>query len=154
MLKVANIRACTRAITHIVTAKHLTNAKSIMVLVSSLSNMVQLCCLEETRNSYGNVETCLNLVKKFPIANCQHSIQASFSPLIHRFSGSRNLVTGSEDGTVFIFNLDKKGEPWINQLMGHESPVVSTQWSGDGSILITADTMGSVVIWLRDCSSE
>lgn len=55
---------------------------------------------------------------------------------------------------MFIFNLEKKNEPWINQLLGHEAPVASCAWSGDGSILITADSLGSVVIWLRDSGSE
>jgi len=154
MTKVANMRAATRTITYLATSTHTTNPKACVVLVSSLSNMVQLCQFEDKRSAFGANDVSLTLLRKFPISNNKHGIQAAFCPSIARWSGSHNIVTGSEDGTVFIFNLEKKNEPWINQLLGHEAPVASCAWSGDGSILITADALGSVVIWLRDSSSE
>ena len=154
MVKVANMRAATRTITHLATTQHVTNPKACIVLVNSLSNMVQLCQFEEKKNGFGANDVFLTLLRKFPVSNSQHSLQADFCPTIARFPGSQNIVTGSEDGTVFVFNYEKKEEPWINQLLGHEAPVTSCAWSGDGSILITADAVGSVAIWLRDAAAE
>ena len=154
MVKVANMRAATRTITSLSATPHVTNPKAAIVLVNSLSNMVQLCLFEEKKNGFGANDTFLTLLRKFPISNNRHPIRADFCPTITRFPGSQNVVTGSEDGTVFIFNYEKKEEPWINQLLGHEAPVTACSWSGDGSILITADAMGSVAIWLRDAGSE
>lgn len=154
MIKVANMRAATRTITNLVASPHVTNPKAAIVLVNSLSNMVQLCLFEQKKNGFGANDTFLTLLRKFPICNQRDPIRADFCPTIARFPGSQNIVTGSEDGTVFIFNYEKKEEPWINQLLGHEAPVTACCWSGDGSILITADAEGSVAIWLRDAGSE
>ena len=149
MVKVANMRAATRTINHVATSPHLTNPKACTILVNSLSNMVQLCQYEEKKNGFGANDVFLTLLRKFPISNSTTGLQAAFCPTISRFPGSQNIVTGSEDGTVFLFNPQKKDEPWINQLLGHDGAVCACCWSGDGTILITADTLGSVVIWLR-----
>jgi len=159
MVKAANIRVGSRTITHIASSKHLGNPKATILLVNTLSNMVLLCNFEEKRNAFGSQDSSVTVIAKFPITNSKHGIQASFCPTIARWSFSHNIVSVSEDGTVFIFNLENKkgratGDAWINQLMGHNAPVVSSAWSGDGGLLVTADALGSVVIWFRDASGE
>ena len=65
-------------------------------------------------------DTELELLREFPIVNQSVVIRSSFCPTINRWPGSYSIVTGSEDNIVYIYNLDKKGEPWCNMLQGHE----------------------------------
>ena len=48
------------------------------------------------------------------------------------------LVTGSEDQTVYFFNIDEPNKP-LNTLLGHSSPVVDVCWNYDESLLASCD---------------
>ena len=69
-------------------------------------------------------------------------------------SGDENngVVVHSMPGTSAGKEMQK--HQTINHLIGHAAPVLSCGWSGDGSILLTADADGAVCLWLRDSSSE
>ena len=59
-------------------------------------------------------------------------------------AGSRRVVTGSEDQTVRIWNLDGTGEPTV--LKGHQARVHAVAFAPDGRIA-SADEDGVVIIW-------
>merc|ERR1711970_1538256 len=125
-------------ITHLATMTHLRHAKATLVLVNSLSDKVLLYQYEERRTPFGiSDRAALTPLREFSISNSRHRIQACFTPTLRAgWSGAHHVVTGSEDGSTLIFDADSQDiEPWINQLLGHDSPVVASVWSSDGRIL-------------------
>jgi len=140
-----------RSITHIC-ASQTGSINEAIISVNAMSNKVKLCRLkwESAKAQRARLET----LKVFETTNRSSTIRAAFCPALARWPQSHSIVCGSEDGTVFIYNKDKGGEPWCNMLMGHEATVLGATWSGDGTILVTGDAAGAVVIWCRDPSNE
>ena len=50
----------------------------------------------------------------------------------------RPSVTGSEDMSVYFFNIDEPQKP-LNTLLGHSSPVLDVCWNYDESLLCSCD---------------
>ena len=48
------------------------------------------------------------------------------------------IVTGSEDMSVYFFNIDDPQKP-LNTLLGHSSPVLDVCWNYDESLLCSCD---------------
>lgn len=60
------------------------------------------------------------------------------------------LVTGSEDGNVYFFDVEKpSNRACINALQGHSKPVLGVSFNCNESLLATSDTDGLVIVWKR-----
>lgn len=58
------------------------------------------------------------------------------------------LAIGYETGEVVVWNLEENES--FEGPKGHNAAVVLIEWSACGTILITADNMGSLVNWKSD----
>ena len=56
----------------------------------------------------------------------------------HSLSAYLFLVTGSEDMSVYLYNIDECHKP-LNTLLGHSSPVLDVCWNYDESLLASCD---------------
>ncbi|XP_057311161.1 WD repeat-containing protein 13-like [Hydractinia symbiolongicarpus] len=115
-------------------------ARDPSLLVSSASNALHL---------YGisGFNSHLHLKASFPIAHQKYPIRSSFCPLMS-FRQGACVVTGSEDMSVYFFNIDEPQKP-LNTLLGHSSPVLDVCWNYDESLLASCDLEGTVIIWKR-----
>jgi WD40 repeat protein len=88
------------------------------------------------------------LKRKF--ASFQHmsqSIKSAFCPIMSFMLGAC-VVTGSEDGMVYFFDIEKGTA--FNQLpAGNTVPILDVCWAYDESILASSDTEGTIIIWRR-----
>ena len=48
-------------------------------------------------------------------------------------------VTGSEDLSVYFFDIERKLKPCVNKLQGHSAPVLGVSFNYDESLLATSD---------------
>lgn len=89
----------------------------------------------------------LQLKAVFPIKQEKCHIRSSFCPLMS-FRQGACIVTGSEDMSVYFFNIDEPQKP-LNTLLGHSSPVLDVCWNYDESLLCSCDQEGTVIVWKR-----
>ena len=98
-------------------------------MANSVQNSVKMCRLKVSTTAVDLIDWIwqiekgdaeLERLREFSIMNQSVVIRSSFCPTISRWPGSHSIVTGSEDNIVYIYNLDKSGEPWCNMLQGHE----------------------------------
>lgn len=61
-----------------------------------------------------------------------------------------NTVTGSEDGCVYFFDVERNTKAIVNKLQGHGGPVLDVSFNCDESLLASADSTGMVIIWRRE----
>lgn len=59
-------------------------------------------------------------------------------------------VTGSEDFTVYFFDVERETKPCVNKLQGHSSPVLDVSFNCDESLLASCDQSGIVIVWKRE----
>lgn len=99
---------------------------------------------------YG-VDNLGNLTLKRDIKNdcSKNKIRAHFCPLIPTDKDGACIVSGSEDMSLYIYDITKPNAPPINQLMGHSAPVIDVAWNYDESLLGSCDSDGTVIFWLR-----
>jgi len=97
----------------------------------------------------------LTLQKWYPLPNKSLQIRSRFCPLTQNRDGFC-IVSGAEDGTLYLFDLLKKTNPnspinkqCINLLQGHGAAVYDTAWNCDESLLASCDGTGTVIIWKR-----
>ncbi|XP_065659902.1 WD repeat-containing protein 13 isoform X2 [Hydra vulgaris] len=115
-------------------------ARAPSLLVNCLTNR---CMLLSICDSTGEIQqkAC------FPIKLEKEKIRSSFCPLMS-FRQGACIVTGSEDTSVYFFNIDEPLKP-INTLLGHSAPVLDVCWNYDESLLASCDAEGTVIIWKR-----
>jgi WD40 repeat protein len=58
------------------------------------------------------------------------------------------VVSGSEDCNVYFFDVETGAV--VNRLQGHSAPVLAVTWTYDESLLASADTEGTVIVWKRE----
>ncbi len=58
-------------------------------------------------------------------------------------------VSGAEDGSLLLFDLERNWKPCIDKLSGHSKPIVSTAFSQDVRYLASADTSGQIIVWKK-----
>lgn len=61
-----------------------------------------------------------------------------------------DAVTGSEDGCVYFFDVERNTKAIVNKLQGHGGPVLDVSFNCDESLLASADSTGMVIIWRRE----
>ena len=59
-------------------------------------------------------------------------------------------VTGSEDASVYFYDVAGAGRGVVNRLLGHAGPVLSVAFSCDESLLASSDTHGTIIVWKRE----
>ena len=82
-----------------------------------------------------------------PIPNLKEQVRSQFCPLIG--SDGVALVSGSENGSVYIYDPLRDTPVCINQLQGHSGIVYDISWNSDESLLATCDATGMVILWKR-----
>ncbi|XAR72786.1 hypothetical protein NMG60_11019545 [Bertholletia excelsa] len=78
----------------------------------------------------------------------QHSIRASFCPLLSLEKGEY-IVVGSEDGSVYFYDLTRPSHVCVNKLQGHSYPVIGIAWNHGENLLASSDFGGTVIVWKR-----
>jgi len=64
----------------------------------------------------------------------------------------RLLSIGYETGEVIVWNHEE-GEVFEGS-RGHSAAVMLMEWSHDGSLLVTSDNMGILIIWKSDAQGH
>ena len=90
----------------------------------------------------------LSLCRQFSTVHSDLNIRSSFAPLISYRSGEC-LVSASEDGGVYFFDVSKPSKACINKLQAHSFPALAVAFNYNESFLATSDTSGLVIVWKR-----
>ncbi|EFA83120.1 WD40 repeat-containing protein [Heterostelium album PN500] len=86
-----------------------------------------------------------------PLKSATHpqlQVKSIFCPTLKDRDGLY-CVTGTADGVVNLFDTQSTKKSPLNQLMGHASTVVNIDWNTDESLLASADSTGTVILWNR-----
>ena len=59
-------------------------------------------------------------------------------------------VSGSEDMSVYFFDVERDHKPMVNKLQGHSAPVLDVSFNCDESLLASCDADGMVIVWKRE----
>ncbi|XP_041473727.1 WD repeat-containing protein 13-like [Lytechinus variegatus] len=116
-------------------------ARDPLLLINCAVNQL---CLYKITSSDGEV----SLKKTFSIKHRKETIRSSFCPLMS-FREGACVVTGSEDMSVYFFDIERKLKPCVNKLQGHSAPVMGVSFNYDESLLATSDAEGLVIVWKR-----
>ncbi|KAI3702537.1 hypothetical protein L6452_28277 [Arctium lappa] len=82
-----------------------------------------------------------------------HSIRASFCPLLSLEKGEF-IVAGSEDASVYFYDLTRPKHTCVNKLQGHGCPVIGVAWNHGENLLASSDYSGTVIVWKRAKMNE
>ena len=88
----------------------------------------------------------------FRVQNKGLVLRSVFCPLTPSSRDGACIVCASEDGGVRIFDIVRCAEnrnPLINNLVGHNAPVLDVCWSFDETLLASSDLTGTVLVWKR-----
>jgi len=92
------------------------------------------------------------LQNSFHIKNKREVVRSSFCPLFTN-RDSLCIVSGSEDGTIYMFDIQRDYPP-INELQGHAGIVYDVTWNHDETLLASCDSSGTVILWKRVLNVE
>lgn len=90
----------------------------------------------------------LSLVRKFPVVHSNLGLRSAFAPIMSFRSGDC-VVSASEDGAVYFFDLSRSSSTSVNKLEAHSCPALAVAFNFDESLLATSDTSGLVIVWKR-----
>lgn len=154
--KEASLKLASAAVTHLQTVSL---RPSTIVMANTLDGSIKLLHADSKGSSLE-----LRELWSFKHVNQHLIVRGSFCPSMARsVPGAFCVVCGDENNSVAIHGMPGKegnasprhrGNRIVNQLIGHDAPVLSCGWSGDGSILLTCDAKGSVCLWLREADNE
>lgn len=91
----------------------------------------------------------LQLRRRFPTKHKDKQVRSTFCPLMS-FRPGACVVSGSEDSSVYFFDVAKDDKPCINTLQGHSGPVLDVSFAPDESMLASCDSTGIVIVWKRE----
>ncbi|XP_043216605.1 WD repeat-containing protein 13-like [Amphibalanus amphitrite] len=96
----------------------------------------------------------LQLKRRFSVrhSSAEHVIKSSFCPIMS-FRQGACVVSGSEDCTVYLFDVERDLKPCVNKLQGHSAAVLDVSFNRDESLLATGDASGIVIVWKRQLST-
>ncbi|KAH3758970.1 calcium calmodulin-dependent 3 -cyclic nucleotide phosphodiesterase 1b [Pelomyxa schiedti] len=109
------------------------------------------CCLDNSVRFLGcgpNVLGTFTTKNKFVVRSGNNRIRASFCPLISKDTAC--IVCGSEDSSVYIFDLLRSDNKPINKLQGHSGVVFDVCWSYDETMLASCDQEGTALGYFSD----
>ena len=112
-----------------------------MVLVNAVDNCL---FLYKVTDALG----CLSLYKKFSVVHSKLNIRSTFAPLMSYRSGDC-VVSASEDGAVYFFDVSRASKSCINKLEAHSVPALAVAFNYNESYLATSDQSGLVIVWKR-----
>ncbi|ESO10695.1 hypothetical protein HELRODRAFT_72444, partial [Helobdella robusta] len=112
------------------------------LLVNCSNNMLSL--LRLVYNEGG-----LQIRRRLPIRQRTHNIRSTFCPIMS-FRTGICVVSGSEDSTIYFFDVTKESKYCINTLQGHSGPVLDVSFAHDESLLASSDSTGVVIVWKRE----
>ncbi|KAL4581309.1 hypothetical protein LXL04_017520 [Taraxacum kok-saghyz] len=91
----------------------------------------------------------LTLRCSLKLAQRVQSIRASFCPLLSLEKGEF-IVAGSEDASVYFYDLTRPKHACVNKLQGHGCPVIGVAWNHGENFLASSDYSGTVIVWKRE----
>jgi WD40 repeat protein len=112
-----------------------------LLLVSAGEHTLQLYSVTDLLGA-------LSLVRKFPLVHSDLGLRSAFAPIMSFRSGDC-VVSASEDGAVYFFDLSRSSKTCINKLEAHSCPALAVAFNCDESFLATSDTSGLVIVWKR-----
>lgn len=90
----------------------------------------------------------LQLKKNFHVKHTDTIIKSVFCPIMS-FRRGACVVSGSEDGNIAFFDIERATKTRVNLLQGHSSAVVDVSFNHDESMLVSCDVQGSVFVWKK-----
>ena len=90
----------------------------------------------------------LSLYRQFSLVHSDLNIRSSFAPLMSYRSGEC-VVSASQDGGVYFFDVSRSSKSCINKLQAHSSPVLAVAFNYNETFLATSDNSGLVIVWKR-----
>ena len=90
----------------------------------------------------------LSIHRKFPLVHSSLNLRSAFAPIMS-FRTGYCVVSASEDGAVYFFDLSRSSSTSVNKLEAHSCPAVAVAFNFDESFLATSDTSGLVIVWKR-----
>ena len=112
-----------------------------MLLVNVADNSL---LLYKVRDALGS----LTLYKKFSVIHSKLNVRSTFAPLMSFRSGDC-VVSASEDGAVYFFDVSRASKSCINRLEAHSEPALAVAFNYNESYLATSDHSGLVIVWKR-----
>ena len=112
-----------------------------MLLVNAADNSL---LLYKVRDALG----ALSLYKKFSVIHSKLNVRSTFAPLMSYRSGDC-VVSASEDGAVYFFDVSRASKSCINRLEAHSEPALAVAFNYNESYLATSDLSGLVIVWKR-----
>ncbi|XP_078442393.1 transducin/WD40 repeat-like superfamily protein [Wolffia australiana] len=113
---------------------------------------VLLVCYQDGNISFMSVahelRGRLTLLGSIKLAPRVHNVHASFCPLLSLEKGEF-IVCGSEDSSVYFYDLTRPNHIYVNKLQGHAAPVIGVAWNQGENLLASSDSDGSVIVWKR-----
>ena len=127
-----------RKVTSIVTRPTNTNTN---ILVNVGNNSLLLYTVTDSLGS-------LSLYRTFSVVHSELNLRSSFAPLMSYRSGEC-VVSGSEDGGVYFFDVSRTNKSCINKLQAHSAPALAVAFNYNETFLATSDNSGLVIVWKR-----
>jgi len=90
----------------------------------------------------------LSIQRKFPLVHSSLNLRSAFAPIMSFRTGDC-VVSASEDGAVYFFDLSRCSSTSVNKLEAHSCPAVAVAFNFDESFLATSDSSGLVIVWKR-----
>ena len=90
----------------------------------------------------------LHLYRVFPVVHSDLALRSTFAPLMSARSGDC-VVSASEDGAVYFFDVSKSSRACINKLQAHSSAAMAVAFNYSETFLATSDKSGLVIVWKR-----
>ena len=112
-----------------------------MLLVNAANNSLLLYKVKDALGA-------LSLYKKFSVIHSKLNVRSTFAPLMSYRSGDC-VVSASEDGAVYFFDVSRASRSCINRLEAHSEPALAVAFNYNESYLATSDTSGLVIVWKR-----
>lgn len=122
-----------------------------VLLVNALPNYLLIYRLDSTDSS------SLRLRKRVCIKQSEYALRSTFCPITN-FKKMPNttsclVCSGSEDGHVYIYDMENDEKSLIHKLQGHSVVVKDVGFNYDQSLLASGDINGTVIVWKTNSQS-
>ena len=90
----------------------------------------------------------LSLHSQYSVVHSSLPVRSTFAPLLS-FRSGECVVSASEDGGVYFFDIARQSRSCINKLQAHSCPALAVAFNSNESYLATSDQSGLVIVWKR-----